>query len=166
MWDEKRFVGPSRVKFELGRGGVYDGLRPMCAPSRSLVTYGKMKGRASGTRYLVQLSTSVGSKYSDRPWVKIQSARWVNFKSARTKSRFSEEQIIGFIKEAEAGMPVASLCRKHGFSDAILPPVWCCSGACGVLLVKQIESMRSASFGARSRQEHGKISRNSRNDWL
>jgi putative transposase len=34
------------------------------------------------------------------------------------KSRFSEEQIIGFIKEAEAGMPVASLCRKHGFSDA------------------------------------------------
>jgi len=34
------------------------------------------------------------------------------------KSRFSEEQIIGFIKEAEAGMPVAQLCRKHGFSDA------------------------------------------------
>jgi putative transposase len=34
------------------------------------------------------------------------------------KSRFSEEQINGFIKEAEAGMPVAALCRKHGFSDA------------------------------------------------
>ncbi len=34
------------------------------------------------------------------------------------KSRVSEEQIIGFIKEAEAGMPVAELCRKHGFSDA------------------------------------------------
>ena len=34
------------------------------------------------------------------------------------KSRFSEEQVIGFIKEAEAGMPVAELCRKHGFSDA------------------------------------------------
>lgn len=34
------------------------------------------------------------------------------------KSRFTEEQIIGFIKEAEAGMPVAELCRKHGFSDA------------------------------------------------
>ena len=34
------------------------------------------------------------------------------------KSRLSEEQIIGFIKEAEAGMPVAQLCRKHGFSDA------------------------------------------------
>ena len=32
--------------------------------------------------------------------------------------RFTEEQIIGFIREAEAGIPVADLCRKHGFSDA------------------------------------------------
>ena len=28
------------------------------------------------------------------------------------KSRFSEEQIISFIKKAEAGMPVAELCRR------------------------------------------------------
>ncbi len=34
------------------------------------------------------------------------------------KKRFSEEQIIGFLKEAEAGIPVKELCRKHGFSDA------------------------------------------------
>ena len=34
------------------------------------------------------------------------------------KSRYTEEQIIGFIREAEAGIPVADLCRKHGFSDA------------------------------------------------
>ena len=34
------------------------------------------------------------------------------------KKRFSEEQIIGFLKEAGAGMPVVELCRKHGFSDA------------------------------------------------
>jgi putative transposase len=34
------------------------------------------------------------------------------------KKRFSEEQIIGFLKEAEGGMPVVELCRKHGFSDA------------------------------------------------
>jgi putative transposase len=33
------------------------------------------------------------------------------------KKRFAEEQIIGFLKEADAGMPVAELCRKHGFSD-------------------------------------------------
>ena len=34
------------------------------------------------------------------------------------KSRYTEEQIIGFIREVEAGIPVADLCRKHGFSDA------------------------------------------------
>lgn len=34
------------------------------------------------------------------------------------KSRFSEEQIIGVLKEANAGMKVADLCRKHGISDA------------------------------------------------
>jgi len=34
------------------------------------------------------------------------------------KKRFSEEQIIGFLKKAEAGMTVKELCRKHGFSDA------------------------------------------------
>ncbi|CAM8646968.1 Transposase IS3/IS911family [Burkholderiales bacterium] len=34
------------------------------------------------------------------------------------KKRFTDEQIIGFLKEAEAGTPVKELCRKHGFSDA------------------------------------------------
>jgi putative transposase len=34
------------------------------------------------------------------------------------KWRFTEQQIIGFLKGAEAGMPVEELCRKHGFSDA------------------------------------------------
>lgn len=34
------------------------------------------------------------------------------------KKRFTEEQIIGFLKEIDAGMPVKELCRKHGFSEA------------------------------------------------
>ena len=34
------------------------------------------------------------------------------------EKRFSEEQIIGFLREAEAGVAVKDLCRKHGFSEA------------------------------------------------
>ena len=34
------------------------------------------------------------------------------------KSRFTEEQIIGFLRQAEAGMPIKELCRKGGYSDA------------------------------------------------
>jgi len=34
------------------------------------------------------------------------------------RTRFSEEQIIAILKEHEAGVPVAELCRKHGVSDA------------------------------------------------
>jgi putative transposase len=34
------------------------------------------------------------------------------------KKRYSEEQIIKFLKEADAGVPVKELCRRHGFSEA------------------------------------------------
>ena len=34
------------------------------------------------------------------------------------KKRYSEEQIIGFLREADAGLPIKELCRKHGFSEA------------------------------------------------
>ena len=34
------------------------------------------------------------------------------------KSRFSEEQIIDILKEQQAGLPVAEICRRHGISDA------------------------------------------------
>lgn len=33
------------------------------------------------------------------------------------KSRFSDEQIIGILKEHQAGLRVAELCRRHGISD-------------------------------------------------
>ncbi len=34
------------------------------------------------------------------------------------RSRFTESQIVAVLKEGEAGMPVAELCRKHGVSNA------------------------------------------------
>ena len=35
-----------------------------------------------------------------------------------TRKRYTEEQIIRYLQEAETGIPVQELCRKHGFSDA------------------------------------------------
>ena len=34
------------------------------------------------------------------------------------RGRFSEEQIIGILKEREAGMPTVEVCRRHGVSPA------------------------------------------------
>ena len=34
------------------------------------------------------------------------------------KRRFTDEQIIGILKEHEAGITAKDLCRKHGMSDA------------------------------------------------
>jgi putative transposase len=49
-----------------------------------------------------------------RRLVKSVSRREADMK----RKRFTEQQIIGFLKEAEAGVPVKELCRQHGFSDA------------------------------------------------
>ena len=34
------------------------------------------------------------------------------------KKRFTGAQIVGFLREADAGVAVKDLCRKHGFSEA------------------------------------------------
>lgn len=34
------------------------------------------------------------------------------------KSRFTDTQILGILKQAEGGIPVAQLCREHGMSSA------------------------------------------------
>lgn len=34
------------------------------------------------------------------------------------KKRYTEEQIIGFLREADSGKPIKELCRRHGFSEA------------------------------------------------
>lgn len=40
------------------------------------------------------------------------------------KSRFTDQQVITFLKQAEAGMPVHEVCRQGGFSDATFYK-WC-----------------------------------------
>lgn len=40
------------------------------------------------------------------------------------KKRFTDEQIIAFLKQADGGVPVKELCRQHGFSDASFY-TWC-----------------------------------------
>ena len=39
------------------------------------------------------------------------------------RSRFTEGQIVSILKEAEAGVAIKEICRKHGISDATLH-VW------------------------------------------
>jgi putative transposase len=34
------------------------------------------------------------------------------------KKRFTEAQLMGYLREAETGLPVKDLCRRHGFSEA------------------------------------------------
>lgn len=34
------------------------------------------------------------------------------------EKRYSEDQIIGFLQEAETGLPIMELCRRYGFSKA------------------------------------------------
>ncbi len=38
------------------------------------------------------------------------------------QSRFTDEQIIGFLKQADAGMSVKELCRSGGFSQPVNSP--------------------------------------------
>lgn len=40
------------------------------------------------------------------------------------KSKFSESQIVAILKEGEAGVAVAELCRKHGISSATYYYAW------------------------------------------
>lgn len=58
---------------------------------------------------------------ADAPPVLSSTTIWSPIPQSKgldVKKRFTEEQIIGFLREADAGMPIKELCRRHGFSEA------------------------------------------------
>lgn len=57
-----------------------------------------------------------------------------------SKKRYTEEQIIKVLKEAEAGTPVAELCRKYGVSE---PTVYNWKAKYGGLEVSELRRLKA-----------------------
>ena len=57
------------------------------------------------------------------------------------KSRFAEAQIIGMVKEQEAGLPTSELCRKHGLSPATFYKLKARHGAMELSDAKQLKQL-------------------------
>ena len=64
------------------------------------------------------------------------------------KTRFTEAQIVGFLREADAGIPVKDLCRKHGFSDASYYLWRSKFGGMSVSDAKRLKELDGAVMGA------------------
>ena len=62
------------------------------------------------------------------------------------KKRFTEEQIIGFLREAEAGLAVAELCRRHGFSEASYYLWRCKFGGMNVSDAKRLKELERRMY--------------------
>ena len=59
------------------------------------------------------------------------------------KSRFTEAQIIAMIKEQEAGMPTAEVCRRHGLSPATFYEYKSRYGGMGLSDVKRLKMLEN-----------------------
>ena len=66
------------------------------------------------------------------------------------KSRFTEEQIIGFLRVQESGVATAEVCRRHGFSEATFYK-W--KSKYGGLQVSEAKRLRALE------EENGKLKR-------
>lgn len=65
------------------------------------------------------------------------------------KKWFSEAQVIGFLREADAGVAVKGLCRRHGFSDARYYLWRRKFGGLGVSDAKQVKALERSGDGVR-----------------
>jgi putative transposase len=59
------------------------------------------------------------------------------------RSRFSEQQIVEVLKEAEAGLAVEELCRKDGISDATFCNWKAKYGGLGVSVLKRLRELEA-----------------------
>ena len=64
------------------------------------------------------------------------------------KKRFTEAQIIGFLRETEAGLPVKDLCRRHGFSEASYYRWRSTFGGMSVSDAKRLKELETENGGA------------------
>jgi putative transposase len=70
------------------------------------------------------------------------------------KSRFSEAQIIGMIKEQEAGMPTAEVCRRHGLSPATFYKMKAKYGGMEVSEAEQFEGSAPGALAQNDRPDY------------
>jgi len=59
------------------------------------------------------------------------------------KSRFSDSQIIGILKQAESGIPVPQLCREHGISSATFYKWRARYGGMDVSMMKRVKELEN-----------------------
>src|SRR3984893_8759380 len=116
--DSRRLGIPSRFRLF---GTRSKDAKVIALPRRSPSLSGRIRARSRTRNWTV--------KPEERPYVihsdlaplaesRLKFALAQDEDQSMKRSRFSEEQIIGILKEHEAGVSVADLCRKHGVSDA------------------------------------------------
>ena len=77
-------------------------------------------------------------------------AGWKKGTKAMKKSRFTESQIVAILKEADAGMKVADVCRAHGISQ---PTYYVWKRKYGGMEVSELRRIKELEA------EHGKLKR-------